>query len=1133
MALSGARLASGQSAADDQTIEKAVASQATENLPPDAMITGKASAPSSPMAWWYRTPATKFWEGLPIGSGRFGAMVYGRVRDEVIPFNDETLWTGQPHNPVNPKALASLPEIRRLLLVEKFGEAAELATNLLSHPVPVVQTYQAMGRLNLRFDGHDEVQDYRRELDMDSAIARVDYRIGDAYFTREAFASYPDQVVVIRLTCDRPGRLTFNTRLSSLHASAVTRVAGNDTVLIEGGVSEPNPEIKSLMRWQARVRVIPEGGSLRSITNGGEVFLRVEKADAVTLILAGATNYKNWRDISADPDARCAGYLQGVAQRSFAGLRQRHVDDYQPLFRACQLDLGTTDAAKDDTTTRLDKLRQGGSDPHFTAEYFQYGRYLLLAGSRPGTMAFNNHNLWLDDLKGRWRGRWTLNINLQECYWPAENANLPGTVEALASFVEDLAASGERTAKGNYGARGWCAHHGTDVWMNTAMTDRVFHGMAPQMGAWLMQSLWEHYLYDPDPDFLKRIYPLLKGAAEFGLDMLVEEPTHQWLVPTPSGSPENGFLLANGRPLMHGDAKPKEQVRNSICAGSAMDNELLRDLFRETIEAATKLGVDAPLRAELSVALPRLAPPQVRADGTLMEWLKPYLEFDPKHRHVSHLYAAFPGNQITRRGTPELAEAVRKTLRARGDNHGWSAAWKINLLARLGDAEDCHRIVQMMQTDISIHPAPEDSDRVPSMEGNQGIQAFTAGIAEMLLQSHAGEIELLPALPKAWPTGSVRGLRARGGYTVDLAWQDGKLATATLTAKYAGLCRLRMAGPVTIRLGDKTITPNRRDTNTVEFTAAAGGIYTISASTPEEWPSLRSSLLPAVKQGGFRMEGYILWCPSVIKVGGSYHLFASRWPAAQGMGGWTRSSEIVRATSTNLFGPYAFQEVVLQKRTNQWDNTRAHNPKVVKVGDRFVLYYIDTANETGIAVADAITGPWERRDQPVMRVSNPAPLVRPDNGIYVFGRLRDAKQVNRGIAFTAPHFEGPYSVVADGDNLLPRNAELEDPTIWWAGGGFNLLVNDWKGKATGTSKAGAQYFSTDGVHYRLVSPEPVFTKTVPYDDGTSETFSRRERPFVFVNDHEEVMALFTACLPADGQARIVVQPVNRYLPGNH
>jgi len=299
-----------------------------------------------------------------------------------------------------------------------------------------------------------------------------------------------------------------------------------------------------------------------------------------------------------------------------------------------------------------------------------------------------------------------------------------------------------------------------------------------------------------------------------------------------------------------------------------------------------------------------------------------------------------------------------------------------------------------------------------------------------------------------------------------------------------------------------------------------------------ETRSLKDCLLPAVKNGGFRMDDQIIWCSSVIKVGEMYHMFASRWPAQYGLGGWTRFSECVRATSTNLLGPYAFQEVVLQKRTNNWDNTRVHNVKIVKAGSKFVLYHIDSANETGFAVADSVTGPWTRRDKIAMRVSNPAVLVKPDLSIYVFGRLRDSAQVNRGIAFIAPSYEGPYSVVANGDNLLPNNNELEDPTIWWANNQYNVLLNDWKGKATGIGKAGAQYFSRDGIHYQLMSAEPVFSKTVVYDDGTSETFSRRERPFVYTNENGEVIALFTACLPPDGPARVVAQLVDRYYPGN-
>ena len=798
----------------NQTVIKTVPDLEGEPLPFDARISGQAEPSLLPAVWWYRSPATKFWEGLPLGSGRFAAMVYGRVRDEIIPFNDETLWTGQPYDPVNPNGLKSLPEIRRLALAGQFADATRLATNLLSYPVPFVQTYQPMGRLHLRFEGHEAVQDYRRELDMDSAIARVTYRIGNAHFTREVFASYPDQVVVMRVTCDRPGQITFSTSLSSLQKSAVCRAIDPGTLLIEGGVTEPNHQIRSRMKWQGRVRVQAEGGIVRNESDASGLSVRVENADSVTITLAGATSYKDWNELGADPDARCQSYLNAAGARSFAELKRRHIDDYQPLFRACAMDLGTNAAAAQDTTTRLEQLRKGGTDPLFTAQYFQYGRYLLLAASRPGTLAFNNHNIWLDDLQGRWRGRWTFNINLEECYWPAESANLGETSDALLTFMENLAASGSRTAKDLYGCRGWCAHHGSDIWMNTAMTDGTTWGMTPMMGAWLTQSLWEHYRFDPDPKYLLKIYPLLKGAAEFGLDYLVEEPKQHWLVTCPSASPENSFLLPDGS-------------QNALCAGPSLDSELLRDVFNECLEASAKLGVDEALRGRLKAALPRLPPLQIGKEGQLLEWLEDFPEAEVQHRHISHLYAAYPGGQITLRGTPELAAAVRRVLDRRGDNLGWSAAWKINLYARLGDAESAYRVLHGLQTQISIHPQRDDSDRVPSMEGNQGIQAFTAGLVEMLLQSHAGEIELLPALPKEWPTGSARGLRARGGFTVDVAWKDGNLSSATVRAKRAGPCRLRTASPISARQADNELTVRRIDANTVEFSTAADGLYSI------------------------------------------------------------------------------------------------------------------------------------------------------------------------------------------------------------------------------------------------------------------------------------------------------------------
>lgn len=788
-----------------------------ENLPPDATITGRAQPPRQLMAWWYRTPATKFWEGLPIGNGRFAAMVYGRVRDEIIPFNDETLWTGQPNDPVNPEGIKALPVIRRLALAGDFTGATREAAQLLSYPFPHVQTYQAMARLHVRFDGHDVVQDYRRELDMDDAMARITYRIGDAHYTREVFASYPDDVVVMRVTCDHPGRLTLEASLTSLHRSAVCRPESANGIAIAGGVGETTPAVPSAMRWEGAVRVIPDGGTVRVVQGVDGPAVRVEHANAVTLLLAGATNFISWNALGADPHVRTETILDAAAKRSFAELRRRHLADYQPQFRACRLDLGGAAAAQDDTTTRLQRLRHGGHDPLFTAQYFQYGRYLLLAGSRPNGLAFNNHNKWLDDLEGRWRGRWTLNINLQECYWCAENANLPGTTEALLTFMKMLAASGARTARELYGCGGWCAHHGTDIWMNTAPTDDIRHGMSPLMGVWMMQSLWEHYRFDPDPSYLRRIYPLLRGAAEFSRDFLIEEPTHHWLVTCPSASPENAFVLPDGKSI------------SALSVGPAIDNELLRDIFRECIEASRTLGVDAAFRQSLEATLPRLAPLQIGRNGALEEWLGDRVSVEPHHRHTSHLYALYPSNQITPRGTPVLAAAARKSLELRGPNHGWSAAWKINLWARLDDAEMAYRTLRGMEDEISIHPQPADSDRVPSMEGNQGIQAYTAGIVEMLLQSHTGTIQLLPALPTEWSSGSANGLRARGGYTVDVSWHAGHLVQATLRAKYAGPCRVRAVGSIAVSRAGRPVATRAVEPGVVEFTAAAGGEYVVTS----------------------------------------------------------------------------------------------------------------------------------------------------------------------------------------------------------------------------------------------------------------------------------------------------------------
>lgn len=731
---------------------------------------------------WYDKPAQVWTEALPLGNGRLGAMVFGNPGMEQLQLNEETIWAGAPNNNANPNALEYIPKVRELVFAGKYLEAQTLATEKVMAKTNSGMPYQSFGDLRISFPGHTRYTNYYRELSLDSARVVVCYQVDGVNYRREMLTSFTDQVVMVRLTADAPGKITCNAILTTPHQDVMIASEDNNCVTLSG-VSSLHEGLKGKVEFQGRLTAKAKGGK----TACADGVLSIEGADEAVFYVSIATNFNNYRDITGNHIERAKAYLEKALTRSYADAKKAHVEFFKSYMNRVSLHLGENTVSQLTTDRRVEQFKET-NDAHLVATYFQFGRYLLICSSQPGGQPANLQGIWNDKLLPSWDSKYTCNINVEMNYWPAEVTNLSELHEPLLRMTKEVSETGKETAQIMYGAKGWVLHHNTDIWRITGALDRAPSGMWPTGGAWLCRHLWERYLHTGDVNFLRSAYPIMRESGRFFDEIMVKDPTHNWLVVCPSNSPENVHAGSNGK--------------STTAAGCTMDNQLIFDLWTSIITTARLLNTDKEFADRLELRLQEMAPMQVGRWGQLQEWMHDWDDPKDVHRHVSHLYGLFPSNQISPYRTPELFDAARTSLIHRGDpSTGWSMGWKVCLWARLLDGDHAYKLITEQLTLVrnekkkgGTYPNLFDAHPPFQIDGNFGC---AAGIVEMLMQSYDGFIYLLPALPGLWKEGEIKGIVARGGFELDLSWQHGQVKKLTVKSRNGGNCRLRSLTPLT------------------------------------------------------------------------------------------------------------------------------------------------------------------------------------------------------------------------------------------------------------------------------------------------------------------------------------------------